>query len=333
MNILITGGTGFIGSHLVEYFLNKYEDCVITILDRLDFTSSMKRLDHLKTNRLRFIWHDLKSSSFPVELKRYAFTHILHLAASSHVDRSIIDPLSFVMDNVVGTCNLLEFYRHFQRQAQLIYFSTDEVFGPAMYPDYHGLGAPSLQTEYGEWDRYNSTNPYAASKAGAEELCLAYANTYSLNIKITHCMNVIGERQHPEKFIPMCIKKIQAGETIQIHSSPEGIPGSRYYIHAYDVCRAIDTIKDCKAPRAKYNISGNEEVSNQAIAEIIGACLGIKPITEAIDFHSSRPGHDLRYALSSAKLKRIGWKQELTVKDALNQIVDFYIDNPEWLEC
>ena len=157
------------------------------------------------------------------------FNFILHMAASSHVDRSITDPLTFVYDNVVATCNILNFARKTKNLELFVYFSTDEVFGPA----------PN-KVKYKERERYNSTNPYSATKAGGEELSVAYENTYGLPVYITHTKNVFGERQHPEKFIPMCIKKIRDGEKVTIHSDKsKKIPGSRHYIHAEDVAEAI----------------------------------------------------------------------------------------------
>jgi dTDP-glucose 4,6-dehydratase len=155
--------------------------------------------------------------------------YIFHLAAGSHVDRSIEYPMEFVLDNVVGTVNVLEFARKVPNLQKFVYFSTDEVFGPA-----------PIGVKYKERDRYNSTNPYSASKAGGEEMCVAYENTYGLPVIITHTMNVFGERQHPEKFIPLCIRRIRDGETIHIHSNREKTKaGTRHYIHATDVADGL----------------------------------------------------------------------------------------------
>ena len=230
--ILLTGGAGFIGHHLTEYLLKNTEHSIV-ILDRLDISGTMNRIDDVISldesyrSRVKFVWHDLKApiNEF-VERQIGDVEYILHLAAGSHVDRSITDPMSFVMDNVVGTGNLLEFARLRVKDLRFfLYFSTDEVFGSA--PD---------GVLYKEWDRYNSGNPYSASKAGAEELCVAYANTFDLPIHVTHTMNVIGIRQHPEKFIPMTIKNVREGNMVTIHSDRDKkVPGSRHYIHAKDV--------------------------------------------------------------------------------------------------
>ena len=257
--------------------------------------------------------------------------YILHLAAGSHVDRSIEYPLEFVMDNVVGTCNILDFARtQKENLEQFIYFSTDEVFGPA--PD--GI-------KYKENDRYNSTNPYSASKAGGEELAVAYENTYSLPIYITHTMNVFGERQHPEKFIPMCIRKIRNGESVTIHSdSTKTVPGSRHYIHAEDVASAIlflvnheggfePTWGNAKCP--KFNIVGAEELNNLELAQIIAESQGKELKYEMVDFHSSRPGHDLRYALDGDKMKELGWVPAKSVRERISEVTRWTLANERWL--
>ena len=237
--VLITGGAGFIAHHLIYYLLIK-TDWEIVSLDRLDYSGNLNRLDDILSQikpevktRVKIVYHDLKSEINPWIRKEIGnIDIILHLAAGSHVDRSIDYPMEFVLDNVVGTANILEYARSINEINSLdrfIYFSTDEVFGPAP----NGIN-------YKENDRYNSTNPYSATKAGGEELAVAYENTMVLPVYITHTMNVFGERQHPEKFIPMCIKKIRDGETITIHSDKtKTIPGTRHYIHAEDVAEAI----------------------------------------------------------------------------------------------
>jgi dTDP-glucose 4,6-dehydratase len=213
---------------------------------------------------------------------------------------------------------------------RFIYFSTDEVFGPA--PD--GI-------KYKENDRYNSTNPYSATKAGAEELAVAYENTYGLPIYITHTMNVFGERQHPEKFIPMCIKKIRDGEVVTIHSdSTKTIPGSRHYIHAEDVSSAIlfllnyegtfePTWGNAKCP--KFNIVGSEELNNLELANIIANAQGKELKYQMVDFHSSRPGHDLRYALDGDKMKSLGWEPVKSVRERIADVTKWTLANKRWI--
>ena len=216
-NVLITGGSRFYAHHLIYYLLNNTGWKIVS-LDRLDYSGNLNRLDSIlskltakQKSRIKVVFHDLKSEINPWIKKDLGdIDVILHLAAGSHVDRSIDFPMEFVLDNVVGTANILDYARYINDKKgleRIIYFSTDEVFGPAK----QGI-------DYKENDRYNSTNPYSATKAGGEELAVAYENTYGLPVYITHTMNVFGERQHPEKFIPMCIKKIRDGETVTIHS-------------------------------------------------------------------------------------------------------------------
>ena len=340
--VLITGGAGFIAHHLI-YHLIKETEWEIISLDRLDYSGNLNRLDNILSNlsdkdraRVKILFHDLKSEINPWILKEIGdINFILHLAAGSHVDRSIEFPMEFVMDNVVGTANILEYARYINNEKskfeRFVYFSTDEVFGPA--PD--GIN-------YKENDRYNSTNPYSATKAGGEELAVAYQNTYSLPVIITHTMNVFGERQHPEKFIPMCIKRIRDGETVTIHSDKsKKIAGSRHYIHAEDVSEAILFLLKSKiknevdwggAKCPKFNIVGSEELTNLELAEIIAKSQSKKLNYEMVDFHSSRPGHDLRYALSGEKMKSMGWVPKIRVSSRIKQVVEWSLDNPSWIE-
>ena len=242
--------------------------------------------------------------------------------------------MEFVLDNVVGTANILNFAKKLNDEngfERFIYFSTDEVFGPAP----KGI-------DYSENDRYNSTNPYSATKAGGEELAVAYENTYGLPVYITHTMNVFGERQHPEKFIPMCIKKIRDGDPITIHSDKtKTIPGSRHYIHAEDVAEAIYFLLTNKinseidfggAKCPKFNIVGSEEIDNLQLAKTIASAQGKELKYEMVDFHSSRPGHDLRYSLSGEKMKKLGWQPSIKLTERIKQVVHWSLNNENWIE-
>ena len=340
-NVLITGGAGFIAHHLIFYLLKKTNWNIVS-LDRLDYSGNLNRLDNILSQldekdkqRVKIVFHDLKSEINPwIENEIGEIDIILHLAAGSHVDRSIDYPMEFVLDNVVGTANILNFAKKLNDEngfERFIYFSTDEVFGPA-----------PKSVDYSENDRYNSTNPYSATKAGGEELAVAYENTYGLPVYITHTMNVFGERQHPEKFIPMCIKKIRDGEPITIHSDKtKTIPGSRHYIHAEDVAEAIYFLLTNKinsqidfggAKCPKFNIVGSEEIDNLQLAKIIAAAQGKELKYEMVDFHSSRPGHDLRYSLSGEKMKKLGWQPSIRLTERINQVVNWSLNNQNWIE-
>ena len=336
--ILITGGGGFIAHHLINQVLKRTDWDIVTV-DRLDYSGNLNRLHDLlqertaeERKRLRTIYHDLKAEFNPMLIADIGPVDIVaHLAAGSHVDRSIDHPMEFVMDNVVGTCNILEFARKQPNLERFLYFSTDEVFGPA--PE--GI-------KYDEYDRYNSTNPYSASKAGGEELAVAYQNTYDMPIYITHTMNVFGQRQHPEKFIPLCIRAARDGTTVTIHSDEtKTIPGSRHYIHAEDVADAtlfllehsdtlnIENNTGIKCP--KFNICGATELNNLELAKMIAAAQGKELKYEFMDFHSSRPGHDLRYALSGERMAKMGWTPQ-PVEDRIKEVVLWTLENTRWLD-
>jgi dTDP-glucose 4,6-dehydratase len=336
--ILVTGGAGFIAHHVIDTILAT-TDWNIVSLDRLDYSGNLNRLNEVvmaypeqERKRVRVVHHDLKAElNSQISQLIGPVSYIAHLAAGSHVDRSIDYPMEFILDNVVGTANVLEFARKQDSLERFIYFSTDEVFGPAP----QGI-------KYKENDRYNSTNPYSASKAGGEELVVAYENTYKVPAIITHTMNVFGERQHPEKYVPLCIKNVRDGKLISIHSNQnKNKAGSRHYIHAADVADAImfllayEGIEKLKndyggAKCQKFNIVGAEEFDNLELAKFIAAAQ-VKPLKyEMIDFHSQRPGHDLRYALDGSKMKNIGWSPK-PVRDRLSQVISWSLKNDRWL--
>lgn len=328
MRVLVTGSAGFIGHHVVDKILSD-TDYTVVGLDRLSNSGNLNRLSEVirDSSKYSVIYHDLRSEINSQLIKQLGqFDYIFHIAASSHVDRSIEDPLSFVMDNVVGTCNILNFARTQTNLKMFIYFSTDEVFGPA-----------PVGVNYDEYDRYNSTNPYSATKAGGEELAVAFRNTYKLPVVVTHTMNVFGPRQHPEKFIPMCISKINNDETVTIHADSTCTrPGSRFYVHANDVADALLFITRLENLQKtdvcpKFNIVGKDEVDNMTLARYIADAMQKELRYEMVDFHSSRPGHDLRYALSGEKLFRLGWFPKKSVKDRIKEVVDWTLTHPFWI--
>lgn len=335
--ILITGGAGFIAHHVINKILSSTDWEIIT-LDRLDFSGNLNRLNEVvraypkaEQKRVRVIHHDLKAEINPeIASSIGRIDYISHLAAGSHVDRSITHPLEFVMDNVVGTAHILDYARKLDHLERFAYFSTDEIFGPA-----------PLGVNYKENDRYNSTNPYSATKAGGEELVVAFENTYGLPSFITHTMNVFGERQNPEKYIPMVIKKVRDGELVTVHANAEKtIAGSRHYIHAEDVADALLFLYkyDLKLLNAdktgakcqKFNIVGKDEIDNLQLAKFIAKAQDKDLSYEMVDFHSQRPGHDLRYALDGSKMEKMGWVPK-SAYDQLEITINWTLENDRWL--
>jgi dTDP-glucose 4,6-dehydratase len=335
--ILITGGAGFIAHHVVGKILLT-TDWEIVTLDRLDFSGNLNRLSEVVKSfpkqdqkRVKVVYHDLKAELNPeITATIGKIDYISHLAAGSHVDRSITHPLEFVKDNVLGTAHILDFARKIDTLEMFAYFSTDEIFGPAP----KGIN-------YKENDRYNSTNPYSATKAGGEELVVAYENTYGLPAFITHTMNVFGERQNPEKYIPMVIKKVRDAEEVTVHANAQKtVAGSRHYIHAEDVAEAllflfnydISSIgpDESGAKCQKFNIVGRDEIDNLQLAEFIAKTQSKNLIYEMVDFHSQRPGHDLRYALDGSKMKQMGWEPE-SAYERLESVINWTLKNDRWL--
>lgn len=330
-HILLTGGCGFIGHHLASRLLN--DGYTVTIMDNLTYASDgydrlrqiglVHDIDfrHIRRNGLRVFTHDIAQPlTVLAERELGPIDAVLHLGAETHVDRSIDNAEPFVMTNVLGTYRMLELAR--RKGVKLFhYFSTDEVFGPA----------PS-GVAFDEYDRYNSGNPYAATKAGGEELAVAYANTYKLPVIVTHTMNVFGERQHEEKFIPKTIMKILSGSQVTIHADPtRSVPGSRFYLYVDDLCDAMSflvaAVSTGQLPERygeKWNIVGEREVSNLEVAQYLARMLGRSLDFELVDFHSSRPGHDLRYALSGSRLAALGWSHRIGFEQGLQRTVNFY---------
>lgn len=368
--ILITGGAGFVGHHLIEHIL-KNTDWEIVTLDRLDTSGNLNRLKSIECwdaekSRVKFVWHDLKAeiNEQVGEMLGGPFDYIAHLAAGSHVDRSIEDPMLFFMDNCIGTVNLLNYARfgglksqakhgaehvplEYEITGKFLYFSTDEVFGPA--PDkvkvFYDHGDMQMVDFVGfkEWERLNPNNPYAAAKAAAEMAAMAFANTYKIPTVITNTMNIFGERQHREKFIPLLINKVLTGETVYVHANKEKTQaGKRHYLHARNICAATvwaleqGRVLDGSASQGRYNVIGEVEMDNLALAKLVEKIVREEVPTapplsyELVDFHSSRPGHDLRYALDGALLEQEGFKYPVSFEESLRKTIKWTLAHPEW---
>lgn len=324
--IVLTGGCGFIGHHFAEY-IHKNTDWDIIIIDKLTYASMgldrLRNNELLYSNRIKVFTIDLCeeiSEGIQREIGEDV-NYIVHMAAETHVDNSIKEPVRIIKNNVNSTVNLLEWARGLKSLEIFFYFSTDEVFGPA-------LG----DTLYKEWDRHRPTNPYSASKSAAENICISYENTYNIPLMIVNVMNAFGERQHVEKFIPLCIKKILSDDLIYIHSYPDRITsGTRFYIHAQNIASAVVFLINNGKIGEKYNISGEKEVSNLELAQLIAKYMNRELKYEMVDFHSSRPGHDLRYGLDGTKIYELGWNPKFNFEESLEKTVNWTLKNLEWL--
>jgi len=325
-NILITGGCGFIGHHFVEHIL-RVTDWNICIIDKLTYASfgleRLKDINAVNNKRVKIFTNDL-TNPITIGLKKEIgpVNYIVHMAADTHVDNSIADPVPFVKNNIDSTLNLLEYARSLTDLEIFFYFSTDEVYGPA-------LGDKLFK----ENERHNPTNPYSASKSGAEQLCVSYHNTYNIPIMRINVMNAFGERQHVEKFIPKVIKKVLNGEKVEIHSYPDKQKaGTRFYIHARNIAAGVLFLINNGKIGESYNLTGEKEVSNLELAQFIADTLE-KPLNfEMVDFHSERPGHDLRYGLDGSKMAEMGWKLPIGFDESLRRTVLWTLERNKWLE-
>ena len=325
--IIITGGCGFIGHHFVEH-IYKNTDWEIIILDKLSYASNgferLRDTETLNNIRVKVFTNDLINPLPDGIIKEIGtdIDFIVHMAAETHVDNSIKMPKLFIDNNVTSTLNMLEYARTLPNLKKFFYFSTDEVFGPA-------LG----DILFKEWDRHKPTNPYSASKSAAEQICIAYENTFKTPLVIVNVMNAFGERQHVEKFIPLCIKKLLNNEKIYIHSYPDKqTSGTRFYIHGRNIAAAVLFLINNGEIGEKYNISGEKEVSNLEMAQLIAKFMNKELDYELIDFHSDRPGHDLRYGLDGSKLFEMGFQLPVNFEESLQNMVKWTLENQKWLE-
>lgn len=328
--ILITGGAGFIGSHVVRLFVNKYPNYQIVNLDKLTYAGNLANLTDIENkSNYEFIKGDIVDAAFINDLfTKYKFDGVIHLAAESHVDRSISNPLEFVMTNVIGTVNLLNAARNEWKDNfsahRFYHVSTDEVYG--------SLGETGMFTEKTSYDPHS---PYSASKASSDHFVRAYHDTFGLDIAISNCSNNYGSFHFPEKLIPLSIYNIKNNKPIPIYGKGENI---RDWLWVEDHARAIDVIYHRAKSGTTYNIGGHNEWTNidliHLLCKIMDKKLGRTAGDSAklITYVKDRAGHDLRYAIDSTKLqKELGWTPSLQFEEGLEKTVDWYLENTEWL--
>ena len=327
MNVLITGGAGFIGSHVVKHFVKDKAYSVFN-LDKLTYAGNLNNLNGLEEHQnYTFIHGDITDADFIQKLfEKHHFRHVIHLAAESHVDRSITDPFVFAKTNILGTLNLLHSFKATHQSGGLFYhISTDEVYGT--------LGETGLFTETSP---YQPNSPYAASKASSDHFVRAYAETYSLPVLISNCSNNYGPNQFPEKFIPVCIQAIVNNTNIPIYGDGNY---TRDWLYVADHAAAIKTILEEGKPGETYNVGGLNEWKNIDLVKVLiretdkalgrpeGASLPL------IKFVKDRPGHDKRYAIDNAKIMReLQWKPEHTFEAGIVKTIDWYLSNQAWID-
>ncbi len=310
MKLLVTGGAGFIGSHFIRHMLAKYPDYQIINLDKLTYAGNLENCkDYAENPNYRFVQGDIADKKVVDELAAEADV-IINIAAETHVDNSIEGPTVFLETNVIGTQVLLEAAKKYGHK-RYVQVSTDEVYGDR------------LDGSFVETDKLTPSNPYSASKAAAELLCMSYNRTYSTPVLISRCSNNYGTHQYPEKLIPLFIKKLLAGEKVPLYGDGLHV---RDWLHVTDHCKAIDLILHKGKVGETYNIGTNEEHNNLEITRMLLEILGLTE--DRIEYVTDRLGHDLRYSVDASKIKsELGWAAEVKFEDGFAEMVEWYKNN------
>lgn len=366
--VLLTGAGGFVGHHFLEHALEN-TDWEIVCIDSFRHRGKTDRIREVldgrpdDAERVHVLTHDLRAPiSAQLDHEIGYVNYVISMASDSHVDRSCVEPRPFIENNVSLVLTLLEWMRErwrFDPVQKFLHVSTDEVYGPAEPGHDHQEGEP-----------HRPSNPYSASKACQEDIVYSYWRTYGLPVAVSNTMNIIGERQDPEKFVPLVLARVLAGAAVPIHASSEGQPGSRFYLHARNQADALkflletepfprygetkhrdrvdcllsrglvapDSLAadsalpcDCPTEMGRYNVVGERELDNLELAAMVAGFAGRELVYDLVDFHSSRPGHDLRYSLDGSKMSRLGWTPPLPLAESLQRTVEWTLQNRRWL--